>query len=53
MFFLFNKAKMISYGVAVFTVIALFLVANYIPVGDGAVEVAANVNRQTNEIREK
>lgn len=45
MFFLFNKAKIISYFVALFTVVALFIIANYLPVGDGAVQVAANVNK--------
>lgn len=45
MFFLLNKAKIISYFVALFTVIALFIIANHLPIGDGAVQVAANINK--------
>lgn len=48
MFFLFNKAKIISYTIAVFTVMVLFFIANYLPIGNGAVEVAANIKKQEN-----
>lgn len=42
MLFLFNKAKIISYIVSIFTVIALFFVASNLTPEDGAVEVATN-----------
>ena len=46
MLFLLNKAKIISYIIALFTVIVLFVIASYLPVGEGAVQVAANVINQ-------
>lgn len=43
MLFLFNKAKIISYVVSVFTVIALFAVANVFISNRNAMETSANI----------
>ena len=50
MLFVFNKAKIISYIVSVFTVIALFAVANYWNESSDSLQVTANItNNQVNE----
>ncbi len=43
MLFLFNKAKIISYVVSVFTVIALFAVANVFISNRNTMETSANI----------
>ena len=43
MLFLFNKAKIISYVISVFTVITLFVVANSIITNKNTMETAANI----------
>ena len=43
MLFLFNKAKIISYVVSVFTVIALFAVANVFISNRNTMEASANI----------
>ena len=47
MLFLFNKAKIISYAVSVFTVIALFAVANVFINNKNAIQVSANITETT------
>lgn len=42
MLFLFNKAKIISYFVSVFTVVALFFVANNLLIDKDSIQVVAN-----------
>lgn len=49
MLFLFNKAKIISYLVSVFTVVALFTIANvFIKGNNNAIETNANVSISNN-----
>ena len=43
MIFLFNKTKIISYCVAVFTVVALFICSNYIDMNSKSVEVNTSI----------
>ena len=50
MLFLFNKAKIISYIVSIFTVIALFFAASSLTPKDGAVEVATNTVKMNSNI---
>lgn len=51
MLFLFNKAKIISYIVSVFTVVTLFFVANNLIADKDSMQVVANnVNENTYNI---
>ena len=43
MIFLFVKTKIISYCVAVFTVVALFICSNYIDMNSKSVEVNTSI----------
>ena len=43
MLFLFNKAKIISYTITVFTVLALFFVADNLNIKEDSIFVTANV----------
>lgn len=51
MLFLFNKAKIVSYLVTVFTIITLFAVAYNWKTSDEAVLVAVNTSISNNEVQ--
>lgn len=52
MLFLFNKAKIVSYIVSVFTVVALFFVANNLIINNDSVQVVSNnINENTYNIK--
>lgn len=50
MLILFNKAKIISYAVSIFTVVSLFLIANSMFSNEEVMEVKANTLKNENNI---